>query len=89
MTNAATAQTFDSLLADAEVWLAHMIADLQQEHGVSSLLILAAVHGIITALMLEELGPDQTASICQRASDRIAGLSSLSDLARAIPAGRA
>lgn len=85
MTNDSAAR----LLADAEVWLAHMIADLQQEHGLSSLLILAAAHGIITARMLEELGPEQTASICQRASDRISVTSSLPDLARAVPAGRA
>ena len=71
--------------------LGRFLLEMQEETGWPTWLIFAGVHGHITALMVQNMGPQDAAAICERAAQRMRGFSSLAEmaLAGATPAGQA
>lgn len=71
--------------------LGRFLHELQAETGWPTELILAGAHGRIAALMLQHLGGQDTAKICEDMAGRMRAFPSATVmmLARAIPAGSA
>lgn len=66
--------------------LGRFLFEMQEATDWPTWVILAGAHAHVTGLMLQNMGPQDAAAICERAGQRIRDLS---PLAFAAPAGRA